>query len=54
VKQLNAVTASASWKATAAKNGMELLNLSGPKFAEFVKTDIEQIQSLSREIGIIK
>ncbi len=54
VKQLNTVTASKEWKATAAKNGMEPLNLSGAKFTDFVKADIDQIQSLSREIGIIK
>lgn len=53
-KQLNTVTASKEWKATAAKNGMEPLNLSGAKFSEFVKHDIDQIQSISREIGIIK
>lgn len=53
-KQLNTVTASKEWKATAAKNGMEPLNLSGSKFSDFVKQDIDQIQSISREIGIIK
>lgn len=53
-KQLNTVTASKEWKGMAAKNGMEPLNLSGTKFVDFVKHDIEQIQSISREIGIIK
>lgn len=54
VKQLNTVTASKEWKAAAARNGMEPLNLSGSKFTDFVKADIDQIQSISREIGIIK
>ncbi|MCZ2440941.1 MAG: tripartite tricarboxylate transporter substrate binding protein [Burkholderiales bacterium] len=54
VRQLNTVTASKEWKAAAARNGMEPLNLSGEKFADFVKADIDQIQSISREIGIIK
>lgn len=53
-EQLTKVNNSKEWKVTAAKNGMELMNLSGDKFAAFVKADIDQIQALSREIGIIK
>ncbi len=53
-RQLTTVTASREWKEMAARNGMEPLHLSGGKFSDFVKADIDQIQSISREIGIIK
>ena len=53
-KQLTTVNTSAEWKAVAAKNGMELMNVSGPKFEAFVKNNIEEIRALSREIGILK
>ena len=53
-KQLTAVNGSAEWKALAAKNGMELMNVTGPKFEAFVKANIEEIRDLSKEIGILK
>lgn len=45
---------SQEWKDFMAKNGMEALNLRGPAFRKFVKASMDEIQALSKEIGIIK
>lgn len=54
VKQIGTVYDSKEWKTTMAKNGMEPLNLRGAAFQKFVKESVDEIQALSKEIGIIK
>jgi len=54
VKQIGAVYASKEWKATMASNGLAPLDLQGTAFQAFVKDSVESIQTLSREIGLIK
>lgn len=54
VKQIGAVYDSPEWKATMASNGLAPLNLRGDAFAGFVKDSVESIQSISKEIGLIK
>lgn len=54
VKQIGAVYDSKEWKSIMAKNGMEPLNLRGSAFQAFVKESVDEIQALSKEIGIIK
>ena len=46
--------ASDEWKEIMAANGLAPLNLQGDAFQEFVSGSVAQIQSISREIGIIK
>jgi putative tricarboxylic transport membrane protein len=53
-KQLNTVASSKEWKAQAAKNGLELVQLSGLAFEKFVAENVEEIRSLSKEIGLLK
>lgn len=54
VKQLTSVYQSAEWKSVMAKNGLARLNLQGNAFQAFVKDSVDSIQSISKEIGIIK
>ncbi len=54
VKSIGTVYDSKEWKDIMAKNGMEPLNLRGPAFQKFVKESVDEIQALSKEIGIIK
>jgi putative tricarboxylic transport membrane protein len=54
VKQVGTVYDSKEWKETMAKNGMAPLNLRGKAFQAFVKESVEDIQTLSKEIGILK
>ncbi|OCX65932.1 C4-dicarboxylate ABC transporter substrate-binding protein [Thioclava sp. SK-1] len=46
--------ASDEWKEIMAANGLAPLDLQGAEFETFVSDSVEQIQSISREIGIIK
>jgi putative tricarboxylic transport membrane protein len=46
--------ASDAWKEIMAANGLAPLNLQGAAFESFVSDSVAQIQSISREIGIIK
>jgi putative tricarboxylic transport membrane protein len=54
VKSLGTVYDSKEWKSIMASQGMEPLNLRGADFEKFVKESVDEIQALSREIGIIK
>jgi putative tricarboxylic transport membrane protein len=54
VKQIGAVYDSAQWKATMASNGLAPLNSRGADFNAFVKESVEEIQAISKEIGLIK
>jgi putative tricarboxylic transport membrane protein len=54
VKQIGTVYDSKEWKAIMAKNGMEPLNLRGAAFQKFVKESVDEVNALSKEIGIIK
>ncbi|MEZ5665143.1 MAG: tripartite tricarboxylate transporter substrate-binding protein [Burkholderiaceae bacterium] len=54
VKSIGTVYESKEWKDVMTKNGMAPLDLRGPAFQKFVKESVDEIQTLSREIGIIK
>jgi len=54
VKSLGTVYDSKEWKDIMAKQGMAPLNLRGEAFQKFVKESVDEIQALSKEIGIIK
>lgn len=54
VKQIGTVYDSKEWKTIMAKNGMEPLNLRGAAFQQFVKESVDEVNALSKEIGIIK
>lgn len=54
VEKLAALYASDEWKAIMAANGLAPLDLQGDAFQEFVSNSVSQIQSISRDIGIIK
>lgn len=54
VKSVGTVYDSKEWKEVMAKNGMAPLNLRGDAFQKFVKESVDEIQALSKEIGIIK
>jgi putative tricarboxylic transport membrane protein len=45
---------SREWKATMATNGIAPLDKRGDQFQAFVKESVEEIQAISREIGILK
>lgn len=45
---------SSEWKATMAANGLAPLNKRGADFQAFVQQSVSDIQSISREIGILK
>ena len=54
VKSLGTVYDSKEWKSVMANQGMAPLNLRGEAFQKYVRDSVNEIQALSREIGIIK
>lgn len=54
VSKIGTLYASDEWKQTMAANGMAPLDLQGADFQKFVAESVQQIQDISREIGIIK
>jgi putative tricarboxylic transport membrane protein len=54
VKSIGTVYDSKEWKAEMASKGLAPLNLRGVAFQKFVKDSVDEIQALSKEIGIIK
>jgi putative tricarboxylic transport membrane protein len=54
VKSLGTVYDSKEWKSVMAQQGMAPLNLRGDAFQKYVRDSVNEIQTLSREIGIIK
>ncbi|WP_420604780.1 Bug family tripartite tricarboxylate transporter substrate binding protein [Thioclava marina] len=54
VSKIADLYASDEWKEIMAANGLAPLNLQGAEFQEFVANSVQQIQDISREIGIIK
>ncbi|OUD09215.1 C4-dicarboxylate ABC transporter substrate-binding protein [Marivivens niveibacter] len=54
VGQIAALYASDEWKDIMANNGLAPLDLQGAEFESFVSDSVAQIQSISREIGIIQ
>ena len=54
VEKIGKLYASPEWKATMAANGLAPLDLQGAEFEAFVADSVAQIQSISKEIGIIK
>ncbi|WP_158970163.1 Bug family tripartite tricarboxylate transporter substrate binding protein [Chachezhania sediminis] len=54
VSKIATLYASDEWKAVMEANGLAPLDLQGPDFQSFVADSVNQIQSISRQIGIIK
>jgi putative tricarboxylic transport membrane protein len=54
VGKISDLYASAEWKEIMAANGLAPLDLQGDAFQSFVSDSVAQIQSISKEIGIIK
>ncbi|WP_417722108.1 Bug family tripartite tricarboxylate transporter substrate binding protein [Salipiger sp.] len=54
VSKIGDLYASDEWKAIMETNGLAPLDLQGADFQQFVADSVAQIQSISREIGIIK
>ncbi|GIL03475.1 MAG: C4-dicarboxylate ABC transporter substrate-binding protein [Alphaproteobacteria bacterium] len=54
VKAIGTVYDSAEWKSIMAANGIAPLDLRGDDFQAFVKQSVDEIQALSKEIGLIK
>ena len=54
VSKIADLYASDEWKEIMAANGLAPLDLQGADFEAFVSDSVAQIQSISREIGIIK
>ncbi|WP_095590752.1 Bug family tripartite tricarboxylate transporter substrate binding protein [Actibacterium ureilyticum] len=54
VQKVGDLYASDAWKEVMAANGLAPLDLQGAAFQSFVAESVAQIQSISREIGIIK
>ncbi|HBZ45112.1 MAG TPA: C4-dicarboxylate ABC transporter substrate-binding protein [Maritimibacter sp.] len=54
VSKIADLYATDEWKAIMAANGLAPLSLQGEEFEEFVANSVQQIQDISREIGIIK
>lgn len=54
VSKIGDLYASDEWKAVMAANGLAPLDLQGDAFQSFVEGSVAQIQSISKEIGIIK
>lgn len=54
VAKIGDLYASEDWKKIMAVNGLAPLDLQGDEFQSFVTDSVAQIQSISREIGIIK
>nr|WP_245794558.1 tripartite tricarboxylate transporter substrate-binding protein [Vannielia litorea] len=54
VAAIGTLYASDEWKAIMETNGLAPLDLQGAEFEQFVAESVAQIESISREIGIIK
>ncbi|GAA6202786.1 tripartite tricarboxylate transporter substrate-binding protein [Aquicoccus sp. SU-CL01552] len=54
VAKISELYASDAWKQVMAANGLAPLDLQGAAFQSFVSDSVAQIQSISRDIGIIK
>ena len=54
VSQLDTLYASEEWQAVMEANGLAPLDLQGAEFEEFVQTSVQDIEALSREIGILQ
>lgn len=54
VDAIRKLTGSDQWKAIMANNGLAPFNMSGADFQDFVKKNIDDIASISKEIGILK
>ncbi|MFS4438347.1 Bug family tripartite tricarboxylate transporter substrate binding protein [Paracoccaceae bacterium GXU_MW_L88] len=54
VQQVADVYASDEWKAIMDQNGLAPLDLSGDAFQEYVAESIEEIENISRDIGLIQ
>ncbi|TRD15874.1 Bug family tripartite tricarboxylate transporter substrate binding protein [Palleronia caenipelagi] len=54
VSKIADLYASDAWKEVMSANGLAPLDLQGAAFEEFVSNSVAQIQTISREIGIIK
>jgi len=54
VEEIGKVYESDEWKKVMAANGLAPLALKGDEFQSFVKDSVENIQTLSKEIGLIK
>lgn len=54
VEKIAALYASDEWKEVMATNGLAPLDLQGAAFQEFVADSVAQIETISREIGIIE
>ncbi|MDC0658063.1 tripartite tricarboxylate transporter substrate-binding protein [Leisingera sp. SS27] len=54
VSKIGDLYASGEWKEVMAANGLAPLDLQGADFQEFVAGSVAQIQSISKDIGIIK
>ena len=54
VEKISALYASDEWKGIMEANGLAPLDLQGPAFEQFVSDSVAQIESISKEIGIIK
>lgn len=54
VAKIAELYASAEWKEVMASNGMAPLDLQGAAFEEFVAASVAQIETISRDIGIIE
>ncbi|GHG79620.1 Bug family tripartite tricarboxylate transporter substrate binding protein [Pseudodonghicola xiamenensis] len=54
VEKLSTLYASDEWKQVMEANGLAPLDLQGAAFQQFVTDSVAQIQSISRDIGIIK
>lgn len=54
VSKIGELYASDAWKEVMAANGLAPLDLQGDEFQSFVANSVARIQSISREIGIIK
>ncbi|PFG63001.1 putative tricarboxylic transport membrane protein [Thioclava sp. ES.031] len=54
VDKVGQLYASDEWKQVMAANGLAPLNLQGAEFESFVQNSVQQIQDISRQIGIIK
>ncbi|MEM5582712.1 MULTISPECIES: tripartite tricarboxylate transporter substrate-binding protein [unclassified Roseibium] len=54
VGMISELYASEKWKGVMAANGLAPLDLQGEEFQQFVAGSVQQIQDISKEIGIIK
>ncbi|MDV6320161.1 Bug family tripartite tricarboxylate transporter substrate binding protein [Chromohalobacter sp. HP20-39] len=54
IDAIDKLYASDEWKKVMKNNGLMPFHVSGAEFEEYVKTQINDIQSLSKEIGLIK